>query len=192
MKRLRPSPSMVVAFIALFMAIGGGSWALAASLPSKSVGSKQLRRGAVRNANLANGAVTGAKVKDRSLTARDINVGSLQGVGSAASAASATNAAHANAAAALDKVTYVRVQGAVAAAPSDLVHATGAASAACPSGMFAVGGGVGVTDSANTSVIDSFPEPGGQAWTVRVDNSDPGGGKSFIVVAVCLSAAAAG
>ena len=44
-RRLRPSPSMVVAFVALFMAIGGGSYALA-QLPSRSVGSTQLKRGA--------------------------------------------------------------------------------------------------------------------------------------------------
>ena len=39
--RLRPSPAMVVAFIALFVAIGGSSYAVT-RLPSGSVGSKQL------------------------------------------------------------------------------------------------------------------------------------------------------
>jgi hypothetical protein len=192
MKRLRPSPSMVVAFIALFMAIGGGSWALAASLPSKSVGAKQLKRGAVRNANLANGAVTGAKVKDRSLTARDINVGSLQGVASAASAATATNATHANAAAAVDKVTYASAQGGVPPANPTTMHSVAGASAACPAGTFAIGGGVGITDAESSSVVDSFPEPGGRAWTGRVDNNDPAAGKAFNVVAICLAAGSAG
>ena len=73
---LRPSPAMVVAFIALFVAIGGSSYAVT-RLPSGSVGSKQLKKN----------AVTGAKVKNRSLTAADIKVASLAGVASAASAA---------------------------------------------------------------------------------------------------------
>ena len=67
MRRLRPSPAMIVAFIALFIAIGGSSYAVT-RLPAKSVGSKQIRKGAVRTTHLAKGAVTGAKVKDGSLS----------------------------------------------------------------------------------------------------------------------------
>jgi hypothetical protein len=187
--RMRPSPSMVVAFIALFMAIGGGSWALAASLPSRSVGTKQLRRGAVLNQALANNAVTSAKVKNRSLTAADINVASLKGVPSATTAGTA---GHANAAAALDRVAYVSAQGGVQAAPAVDVSAVGAASAPCPAGTVAIAGGVGVTDHVATSVVDSFPEPGGRAWTTRVDNNDTAAGKAFTVVAVCIAAASVG
>lgn len=191
MRRLRPSPAMVVAFIALFVAIGGSSYAVT-RLPARSVGAKQMRKAAVRTVNLANNAVTGAKVKNQSLTALDINVGSLAGVPSAA------NATHAGAAAALDRVTYARAPGAVPPAPppnpttGDQPSVVAGASAACPAGTFAVGGGVGVDDNANTSVVDSFPEPGGRAWSARVDNSDPGAPHGFTVVAVCIAAAAAG
>src|ERR1700750_1077343 len=99
---LRPSPAMVVAFIALFVAIGGSSYAVT-RLPSGSVGSKQLKKN----------AVTGAEVKNPSLSAADIKVASLAGVASAASAASAT---HANAAGALDKISYVNAPAGVAPA----------------------------------------------------------------------------
>ena len=58
--RLRPSPSMLVAFAALMVALGGTSYAIA-QLPANSVGSKQLKKN----------AVTAAKVKDRSLVAKD-------------------------------------------------------------------------------------------------------------------------
>ena len=191
--RLRPSPAMVVAFVALFVAIGGSSYAVT-RLPSNSVGSKQLRRGAVRANNLAKNAVTGAKVKNRSLTAADINVASLTGV---ASAASAANATHATAAAGLDRVTYAHQAGGVPPAPppdpaGNQPTSVAGASAGCPPGTLAIGGGVGVDDNINTSVVDSFPEPGGHAWTARVDNSDPGGPHGFTVVAVCVAAAAAG
>lgn len=73
MRRLldrRPSAPMVVALIALFVALGGTTYA-AIRLPANSVGTKQLK----------NGAVTAQKVKDHSLLARDFKSGQLpQGV----------------------------------------------------------------------------------------------------------------
>ena len=42
----RPSPAMIVALAALFVALGGTSYA-AFSLPKNSVGSAQIKRGAV-------------------------------------------------------------------------------------------------------------------------------------------------
>jgi hypothetical protein len=58
--------SNVVAYLALFVALGGTSYA-AFSLPKNSVGTKQLR----------NGAVTGSKVKAHSLNAKDFKTGQL-------------------------------------------------------------------------------------------------------------------
>jgi hypothetical protein len=194
--RMRPSPAMVVAFVALFVAIGGSSYAVT-RLPANSVGSAQLRRSAVHPTDLASGAVTGAKVKNGSLSAADIAVSSLAGVASAVSATNATNATHAGAAAAVDRVTYASRAGAVPPAPVPVAPDTtstivAGASAACPPGTFVVGGGVGVQDNTNTSVVDSFPEPGGHAWTARVDNSDSAAAHGFTVVAVCLAATTAG
>jgi len=58
--------SNVVACLALFIALGGASYA-AFKLPKNSVGAKQLKKN----------AVTGAKVKDGSLQARDFKAGQL-------------------------------------------------------------------------------------------------------------------
>ena len=55
----------VVSFLALFVALSGGAYAL--TLPRNSVGTKQLKKG----------AVTAAKVKDRSLLAKDFRRGQL-------------------------------------------------------------------------------------------------------------------
>ena len=66
LSRLRPSPAMVVACIALTVALGGTSYA-AIKLPKNSVGPKQLRKN----------AVTSLKVKDRSLLAKDFRSGQL-------------------------------------------------------------------------------------------------------------------
>ncbi len=57
----------VIAYLALFVALGGTSYA-AVSLPPNSVGTGQLK----------NGAVTGPKVKAKSLTAGDFAAGTLR------------------------------------------------------------------------------------------------------------------
>jgi hypothetical protein len=68
----------VVATLALFIALGGASYA-ALKLPKNSVGTKQIKKN----------AVNGAKVKDDSLTGNDINEATLARVPSATEAASA-------------------------------------------------------------------------------------------------------
>ena len=50
----------VVGYLALFVALGGVSYA-AVSVPKHSVGTKQLKKGAVKRAKLANSAVTGRR-----------------------------------------------------------------------------------------------------------------------------------
>jgi hypothetical protein len=63
---LRPSPAMVVAFIALLSALGTGAYAQL-TIPRNSVGNAQLKRN----------AVTSSKVKNRSLLSRDFKAGQL-------------------------------------------------------------------------------------------------------------------
>ena len=53
--RRRPSPSMMVALLALFVALGGTAFAVA--LPSNSVGSKQIKRKAVKRSDIGIRAV---------------------------------------------------------------------------------------------------------------------------------------
>jgi hypothetical protein len=61
-----PRIANVVAFLALFIALGGISWA-AIKLPKNSVGAAQIKKN----------AVTSAKVKDRTLLAKDFKAGQL-------------------------------------------------------------------------------------------------------------------
>ncbi|HJX48079.1 MAG TPA: hypothetical protein VJ375_09540 [Gaiellaceae bacterium] len=64
----RPSPALVVACVALFVALAGtGVAAVVALVPNNSVGTAQLR----------NNAVVSAKVKDHSLAAKDFANGQL-------------------------------------------------------------------------------------------------------------------
>src|SRR5437763_12617622 len=57
----RPSPAMIVALVALFVAMGGTTYAVT-KLPKRSVGSLQLKKGAVHRENIAAGAVTPSKL----------------------------------------------------------------------------------------------------------------------------------
>ena len=53
----RPSAAMIVACLALFVALGGASYA-AVKLKPGSVKTKTIKNGAVKEAKIANGAVT--------------------------------------------------------------------------------------------------------------------------------------
>lgn len=76
-KRFRPKLTYanVVASLALFLALGGA--AVAATLPNKSVGPKQLRPGAVHPIAIARGAVTAAKLARRSVVVGKLGPGAV-------------------------------------------------------------------------------------------------------------------
>lgn len=74
--RRRPSGSMVVAFVALLVAMGGTGYA-AITLPKNSVGTAQLKKNAVTTKKIKNGAVTSTKVKNGSLLSADFKSGQL-------------------------------------------------------------------------------------------------------------------
>src|SRR4051794_34571962 len=83
----RPSPALVVATIALFLAAGGTTYAL--TLPANSVGSAQIQPGrvlnsklypgAVSNSKMGRGAVTFSKMASNQMTSAKIRNASLLG-----------------------------------------------------------------------------------------------------------------
>ena len=81
----------VVACLALFVALGGASYA-AFKLPKNSVGTKQIKNNAVTAAKIKNGAITGSKIVLSSL-------GTVPSSATAANATKADSAAKAEAAA---------------------------------------------------------------------------------------------
>lgn len=98
--RMRVTYGNVVATLALFIALGGVSWA-ATSLPKNSVSSKSIKKNAVTSAKIKknsiisskvkNGSLIGADVKGKTLTGAQINESTLGTVPSAASAGTADN-----------------------------------------------------------------------------------------------------
>jgi hypothetical protein len=71
-----PSPSMLVASIALAVALAGSAWA-AVNLPKNSVGSKQLKKGAVKTKNLSRKAVGSKNLKPGAVGAKSLQAGSV-------------------------------------------------------------------------------------------------------------------
>ena len=66
-KRLRPSPAMIVEIIALVLSLGGTSYA-AIVLPAGSVGTTQLKKNAVVSSKVKNGSLTTADISQASLS----------------------------------------------------------------------------------------------------------------------------
>ena len=111
----RPSPAMVVAFIALLAALSGTATALQGKntvdsgdikngvvksddIKNGGVGSKDVKNGGVTTDDLKNNDVGSGDVRDNTLTGTDINEGTLGQVPSANAANSANTANSANSA----------------------------------------------------------------------------------------------
>jgi hypothetical protein len=127
LSRHTPSPAMVVACLALMVALGGTSYA-AIRLPANSVGTKQLKKG----------AVTAVKVKSNTLAGKQINESTLGEVPSAGSA----------------PVSRLDYQSAVVALP---VMTATRGTVNCPTGLSATGGGAKVSDPNGGFLIDTNP-----------------------------------
>lgn len=112
-RRLRaPSPALVIALIALFVALGGTSYA-AIKLPKNSVGSKQLKKNAVTGVKIKNKAVTAAKINTSGLTVPNAtHATSADSATSATNATNATTAANATALGGVAASGYVKNSGA--------------------------------------------------------------------------------
>jgi hypothetical protein len=84
--RLRPSPAMLVASLALFVALGGVGYA-ALNLPTGSVKSKHLAAGSVKKSEIAGNAVGRRELASAAVTSGDVANGSLRAADLASDAA---------------------------------------------------------------------------------------------------------
>jgi hypothetical protein len=77
LKRLRPSPAMVVASIALFLAVGGIGYAAATistnDIKNGAVTKKKLAKKAVAKKKIKNNAVDSAKIADEAVSRDDLS-----------------------------------------------------------------------------------------------------------------------
>jgi hypothetical protein len=75
--RRRPSAALLVACVALFVSLGGASYA-AVTIPNNSVGAAQLKKNAVTNAKLSANSVTYKKIAPNTVGKVRANLGQLQ------------------------------------------------------------------------------------------------------------------
>ena len=76
MRLRKPSPAMLVALMALFVALGGSSYA-AITLSNNSVKSKHIAKGNVKRSDIGRNAVNSAKVAAGSLRSSDFAAGQI-------------------------------------------------------------------------------------------------------------------
>jgi hypothetical protein len=152
----RPTYAGVTATVALFVALGGSSYAAitisGSSIRNGTVTTADVKDGSLRARDVKNGTLTAADVKNGSLLAADFKAGELpagpagpagpQGATGPQGPAGATN---------------------VVARSEDVTVAAGGGTATrtaeCQTGEVAVGGGAGLSGAANGSVAVFFDEP---------------------------------
>jgi hypothetical protein len=166
--------SNVTATLALFIALGGASYA-ATQLPRNSVGSAQIKRNGVTNTDIANNAVTGAKVRTGSLDGTDIDLATLGTVPTASG---------------LAKVTYEKAAASIAPYDGTGNYSSALATATCKPGQNVLGGGVSVESQEDELVNSSYPD-GTNAWSGVAFNSGSSA-RSVTVTAICAPASTTG
>ena len=155
MKRLlrrRPSPAMLVALLALFVAMGGSSYAAvkisARDIQRGAVGTRAVANGAIRSADIRNATISGVDVKDDSLTNADIDNTKLSAL-TAKSADTAARATTATSATTATKAT--NADDAANAGKLDGLDSTDFTRPACTSQTGALKGAVTIAASAGFS-----------------------------------------
>src|SRR5262245_9466350 len=119
----RPSPAMVVALIALFVALGGVSYGFATGeidsreIKNNDIRSIDLRNNQIRTRDLRNNEVRGIDIRNSTIQSRDIAINAVRGedvkedtlatVPSALLADSATKATKADSASSLDGLKFI-------------------------------------------------------------------------------------
>lgn len=82
----RPSPAMIVAMVALFVALGGSAYA------AKKIGSKEIKANAITTGKIKKNAITTSKIKKEAVTGAKIKESSLGAVPNATHATTADSA----------------------------------------------------------------------------------------------------
>jgi hypothetical protein len=171
LRRISPSPAMMVAVAALVMSVAGTGYA-AAKLPAQSVGPKQLRNNAVTTPKLKNNAVTGAKIQHSTIGEREVGEHALTAHSIATDTLTGSEI-NESLLSTVPTAASAPVQGLQYNARSEmLAPETGVtAHADCPPDKRPISGGARVNDPVNLYMVDEFPQ--GNGWTVNVANPSP-------------------
>lgn len=139
---------------------------------------------------IAKHSLSGNRLRNHTITGKQVKLASLGTVPSATNATNAQNAANATRATTAGSAPIAQVTYASSSAPVNTTAgpATGVTvTATCPAGTTVIGGGANVVDTANAFVDDSSPS-GKTGWTATF--FDGGGTTTATVTAICAPAAA--
>jgi hypothetical protein len=159
---LRQNP---VAYLALFIALGGSAFA-AVSVPSNSIGTSQLRNGAVSASKLHTGAVTARTIAANSIGPSALRAGAVTGAKIAARSLTAAAFAPGTLPATAPSQTFVTAVSGAYLGPSSVAPpgpspagTTGSVPTNCPFGEQATGGGYQVppSDQSVFEITSSMP-----------------------------------
>ena len=181
----KPSPALVIASVALFSSLGGGA---VATVALNQVVSSSIKDGEVKNPDIANGAVTSAKIGNGQIQLVDISTTARTGL-----VANHYNKTQSDARYLRGTVTVTARSAAIAKGKF------GYATATCPSGMQAIGGGANPSGVLNMVVAGSFAvisgkspgelpvgrHPSATGWRAFAKNVNQSGTATVTAVAVC-------
>jgi hypothetical protein len=197
---------MAVALLALFVSLGGVSYAIAAG----SIGSRELRDGSVRGEDVRNSTLRGRDIRDGSLQGREIHTGTVQSrdirdgslrgldvndrsLGGADLALNSLGGGEIRESTldvrrlgGVDAARYVKsVRQVRTTTANDAVSPKAAPPARCPRGTRLVGGGARVVSAAPAPVALSANGPSGNAWVAAAYASAPAASWQLVSVAIC-------
>jgi hypothetical protein len=160
--------SNVVACLALFIALGGSVYA------AGKISGKQIRRSSLPGNRIKPKTIPPNRIKPKSLTGNQVKPNSLTGTQIDQKTLTGVSAA------ALANVQYE-----AATTPLAIGGEPTSATANCPSGSYAIGGGATVSNEREATVNDSGPSPLRTGWTAT-GFSWYGAGNTMTVTAVCV------
>lgn len=160
--------SNVVACLALFIALGGSVYA------AGKINGKQIKANSLPGNRLKPKSIAANRIKPKTLTGRQVKAGSLTGTQIKQSTLTGVSAAG------LASVHYEAV---TMSLPNDARPAT--ATANCPSGTNAIGGGATVSNDERVAVNDIGPSPLRTGW--EATGFAWGNDASITVTAVCVA-----
>jgi hypothetical protein len=200
------SPAMAVALVALFVSLGGVSYAVVTG----SIGTRAIKDGSVQGRDIRNSSVLGRDIRDGSLQgreihtgtvqSRDIRDGSLRGVdvndrslggvdlalNSLGGREIAESSLEVRRLAGVDAARYVRnVRQVRTASATDATTPKVAPPARCPQGRRLVGGGARVVSAAPVPVALTANGPNGNTWVAAAYATAPAASWQLVSVAIC-------
>lgn len=156
----------VVSMVALFVALGGVSYA-AISLPNNSVGTKQIKKNAVTGKKIKANAIGGGKIKDGSLLAKEFKAGQIPVGPKGATGATGPQGP----AGVVGAITVQRDDAALAD------NATVGLQVTCPAGTKIIGGGSSLQASSSDDIHQTVSRP--FRTTPGAEGDLPADGESF-------------